>query len=191
MSIHLEAVITASTGQVYEFLTNGEIFAAATDQPAQVSAHEGDSFSLFSRRVEGRQIELVPGERVVQAWRFGRAHPDAWEPGRVFDCPVHLAPRGRRDQARNRPRRDPTGMGGSHRERLSRLLRKPADHVLSDVDTGLAQCNSQPPPTRGADRAVQLMSTSISHATAARPSGLPQSPMSSDIEGSPTEREMK
>jgi hypothetical protein len=28
-----------------------------------------------------RQIELVPGERVVQAWRFGDAHPDVWDPG--------------------------------------------------------------------------------------------------------------
>jgi activator of HSP90 ATPase len=94
MSIHLEAVITASTGQVYEFLTNGEIFAAATDQPAQVSAREGDSFSLFSRRVEGRQIELVPGERVVQAWRFGRAHPDAWEPGVYSIVRFTLRPEG-------------------------------------------------------------------------------------------------
>jgi activator of HSP90 ATPase len=81
MSIHQEAVIEASPGQIYEFLTNGEIFAAATEQPAQVSDREGEPFSLFGGRVEGRQIELVPGERVVQAWRFGSAHPDAWEPG--------------------------------------------------------------------------------------------------------------
>jgi activator of HSP90 ATPase len=81
MSIHLEAVIKASPGQVYEFLTNGEIFSAATDQPARVSDREGEPFSVFGGRVEGRQIELVPGERVVQAWRFGSAHPDAWEPG--------------------------------------------------------------------------------------------------------------
>ena len=42
-----------------------------------------------------------------------------------------------------------------------------------------------------ADHPIQHMSVSVSHATAARPSGLAQSPMSSDIEGSPTEREMK
>jgi activator of HSP90 ATPase len=81
MSIHQEAVINASPGQIYEYLTNGEIFTAATEQPAQMSDREGEKFSLFGGRVEGRQIELVPGERVVQAWRFGSAHPDAWEPG--------------------------------------------------------------------------------------------------------------
>lgn len=31
--------------------------------------------------LEGRQIELVPGQRVVQAWRFGAEHPSPWEPG--------------------------------------------------------------------------------------------------------------
>jgi uncharacterized protein YndB with AHSA1/START domain len=83
MSIHQEAVINASPGQIYEFLTNGEIFGAATEMSAQVSDREGEPFSLFGGRVEGRQIELVPGERVVQAWRFGSGHPDAWEP-RVY-----------------------------------------------------------------------------------------------------------
>ena len=81
MSIHQEAVIKASPGQIYECLTNGEIFASVTEQPALLSDREGEPFSLFGGRVEGRQIELVPGERVVQAWRFGSTHPDAWEPG--------------------------------------------------------------------------------------------------------------
>jgi activator of HSP90 ATPase len=81
MPIHEEAVIHASPGQIYDFLTNGEIFAAATEMPAQLSDREGEAFSVFGGRVEGRQVELVPGERVVQAWRFGDAHPDAWEPG--------------------------------------------------------------------------------------------------------------
>jgi uncharacterized protein YndB with AHSA1/START domain len=81
MSIHQEAVIPASPEEIYEYLTNGEIFAASTEMPAQVSDRAGEPFSLFGGRVEGRQLELVPGERVVQAWRFGSAHPDAWEPG--------------------------------------------------------------------------------------------------------------
>ncbi len=81
MSIHQEAVITAAPEQVYAFLTSGEIFAAATGMPAEIGDREGERFSVFGGRVEGRQVELVPGERVVQAWRFGPAHPDVWEPG--------------------------------------------------------------------------------------------------------------
>ena len=94
MSIHHEAVIKASPGQIYEYLTSGEIFAEATEMPAQVSDREGEPFSLFGGRVEGRQIELVPGERVVQAWRFGSAHPDAWEPGLYSIVRFTLRPEG-------------------------------------------------------------------------------------------------
>jgi uncharacterized protein YndB with AHSA1/START domain len=81
MAIHQEALIAAPPQQVFELLTSGSLFGAATGQPAEITDREGDSFSAFGGRVEGRQIELVPGERVVQAWRFGSAHPSAWEPG--------------------------------------------------------------------------------------------------------------
>ncbi len=81
MSVHQETLIEASPQQVFELLTNGALFSAATGQPAEITDREGDSFSLFGGRVEGRQIELVPGQRVVQAWRFGAEHPSAWEPG--------------------------------------------------------------------------------------------------------------
>jgi activator of HSP90 ATPase len=81
MAIHQEANIAAAPEQVYAVLTDGEKFAAATGAPARINGQEGEAFALFGGRVEGRQIELVPGERVVQAWRFGVEHPDAWEAG--------------------------------------------------------------------------------------------------------------
>jgi activator of HSP90 ATPase len=94
MSIHQEAVINASPGQIYEYLTSGETFTAATGLPARLSDRAGEAFSLFGGRVEGRQIELVPGERVVQAWRFGSAHPDVWEPGVYSIVRFTLRPEG-------------------------------------------------------------------------------------------------
>jgi uncharacterized protein YndB with AHSA1/START domain len=81
MSIHQEALIAAPPRPVFELLTNGTRFSAATGQPAEITDREGDSFALFGGRVEGRQIELVPYERIVQAWRFGAEHPSPWEPG--------------------------------------------------------------------------------------------------------------
>ena len=81
MSIHQEALIDATPLEVYAYLTDGETFGAATGMAARIEARPGSEFSLFDGRVEGRQIELVPGERVVQAWRFGDAHPDAWDRG--------------------------------------------------------------------------------------------------------------
>jgi len=81
MLIHQEAVIDADPGAVYDVLTDGEKFAAATGMPARLTAREGETFSLFGGRIEGRQIELVPARRVVQAWRFGAAHDSPWEEG--------------------------------------------------------------------------------------------------------------
>jgi uncharacterized protein YndB with AHSA1/START domain len=72
MPIHQEATYPTAPERVYEVLTNGEYFAAATGKRAQLSDREGEAFSLFDGWVEGRQIELVPGERVVQAWRFAQ-----------------------------------------------------------------------------------------------------------------------
>jgi activator of HSP90 ATPase len=81
MHIHQEATINADPKAVYDVLTDGEKFAAATGMPAQLSDREGETFALFGGRVEGRQIELVPGQRIVQAWRFGAAHPSSWDAG--------------------------------------------------------------------------------------------------------------
>jgi len=81
MPIHQEAIIDARPEQVYSLLTDGQKFGDATGQPARVNDREGEAFTLFAGRVEGRQIELVPGKRVVQAWRFGGDHPAAWDAG--------------------------------------------------------------------------------------------------------------
>jgi activator of HSP90 ATPase len=81
MSIHAEITIPAAPRQVYELLTNGTLFGTATGMPAEMTDQPGDPFTLFGGRIEGRQVELVPSERVVQAWRFGAEHPTPWEPG--------------------------------------------------------------------------------------------------------------
>jgi activator of HSP90 ATPase len=81
MSIHQEATIEAAPAEVYAVLTDGARFAAATGMPARIGEREGEAFSLFGGRVEGRSIELVRGERVVQAWRFAEGHPEPWEAG--------------------------------------------------------------------------------------------------------------
>jgi activator of HSP90 ATPase len=44
--------------------------------PAQISPEVGGAFSLFGGIIVGRHIELVPSERIVQAWR-----PVYWKPG--------------------------------------------------------------------------------------------------------------
>ena len=70
--IHQEVTIPASAKKVYDALTNAKTFSALSGgAPAEIDATAGGSFSLFGGQIGGRNIELVPGKRVVQAWRAG------------------------------------------------------------------------------------------------------------------------
>ncbi len=82
-SIHQEIVLKASRKRVYEALTNAEQFTKVMklskypEGPgATISREPGGSFSLFGDHIVGRHVELVPNERIVQAWRAA-----SWEAG--------------------------------------------------------------------------------------------------------------
>jgi activator of HSP90 ATPase len=73
-AIHQEVPITASRERIYATLTDGKLFANVSDQvmpgaSATVTARPGDAFSLFNGIIQGRNIECVTNERLVQAWR--------------------------------------------------------------------------------------------------------------------------
>ena len=68
--IHQEIPIAAPATRVYEVLTDATRFAAMTGgAPTEIAAEPGGTFSCFGGMIHGRTVELVPGERVVQAWR--------------------------------------------------------------------------------------------------------------------------
>jgi activator of HSP90 ATPase len=88
-SIHQEPVFKANRKRVYDALTDANQFnkviqlsAAAKSgmspgaKPAEISREAGGAFTLFGGYIMGRQIELVPNERIVQAWRTA-----SWDPG--------------------------------------------------------------------------------------------------------------
>lgn len=69
MPIHQEVSFVAAPERVYHLLTGSAEFAAATERPAEIDATEGGVFSIFGGYIQGRQIELVPGKRIIQTWR--------------------------------------------------------------------------------------------------------------------------
>ncbi len=88
-AIHQEVVFKASRKRVYEALTDAKEFnkvvqlSAAVKSgmvsgatPAEISREVGGAFSLFGGYIVGRIVELVPSERIVQAWRVAD-----WNPG--------------------------------------------------------------------------------------------------------------
>lgn len=68
-SIHQEIRLGAPPARIFELLVDATQFSAFTGRAANVTSEAGRAFSLFGGMITGRNVELVPGERVVQAWR--------------------------------------------------------------------------------------------------------------------------
>jgi activator of HSP90 ATPase len=75
--IHQEIDFAASPDRIYQALTDAKSFADLSDAGAAAIVNEpGGAISLFGGYVTGRNIDLVPNQRVVQAWRS-----KTWEEG--------------------------------------------------------------------------------------------------------------
>jgi activator of HSP90 ATPase len=75
-SLHQEIDYKAQPQRIYEILLDAKQFAAFTGMTAEIGPKPGGAFSLFGGMIVGRNVELVPHERIVQAWR-----PASWDPG--------------------------------------------------------------------------------------------------------------
>jgi activator of HSP90 ATPase len=67
--IHQEIDFTVSPQRIYQALMDQKQFAAFSGRPATIDQKPGGTFSLFDGHITGRNIALVPNERIVQAWR--------------------------------------------------------------------------------------------------------------------------
>jgi len=88
-SLHQEVDLKASPHRIYEILLDSKQFSAFSGEPAEISREVGGAFSMFGKRIEGRNIELVPDQRIVQAWR-----PASWNPGDYSIVKFELKPEG-------------------------------------------------------------------------------------------------
>jgi activator of HSP90 ATPase len=75
-SLHQESNFKASPERIYGILLDSKQFTAFTGMPAEIDPKAGGAFSMFGGLIVGRNIELVPNQRIVQAWR-----PAHWDPG--------------------------------------------------------------------------------------------------------------
>jgi activator of HSP90 ATPase len=84
-AIHQEPVFKASRERIYEALIDTHQFDKVIQltssrslgtKPTQISREAGGAFTIFGGHIIGRQIDLVPNQRIVQAWRV-----DDWNAG--------------------------------------------------------------------------------------------------------------
>ncbi len=75
-ALHHEVELPASASRIEGVLLDAKQFATFSGLAATIDPREGGAFSLFGGLIVGRKIEIVSGQRIVQAWR-----PTHWDPG--------------------------------------------------------------------------------------------------------------
>lgn len=121
--IRHEAIFKANRQRVYDALTKSQDFQGVIEfseakkrglppgaPPAKISPDEGGVFSVFGGYITGRNIELVPNERIVQAWRAMD-----WSPGTYSIVKFELSDQG----SGTKVVLEHTGFPEAHQEHLS------------------------------------------------------------------------
>jgi activator of HSP90 ATPase len=88
-ALHQDVVLKATPQRLYEILLDAKLFAAFSGAPAEIEPKAGGAFTLFGGLIVGRTVELIPGQRIVQAWR-----PTHWDPGVYSSVRFELKPQG-------------------------------------------------------------------------------------------------
>jgi len=89
IAIHEEIDFNASPQQLYEALLDARQFTEFSGRPAEINREVGGAFSLFKGHIIGRNVELVPNQRIVQAWRVV-----TWPEGAYSIARFELKPQG-------------------------------------------------------------------------------------------------
>jgi activator of HSP90 ATPase len=120
-AIQQQVTLDASPQRVYRALTttkdfdmitrlsDGEVLLkAAGAQPTSISGEIGGPFTLFGGYVTGRHLEMLPNERLVQAWRAG-----SWKPGDFSIAVFYLSAEGAKTKLNFEHRGFPNGNGAT------------------------------------------------------------------------------
>src|SRR5262249_24046914 len=75
-SLHQEIAYKASPERIYQVLLSSKDFTAFSGAAAEIDPKPGGTFSMFGGLVVGRNVELVPDQRIVQAWRLSQEFPE-------------------------------------------------------------------------------------------------------------------
>jgi uncharacterized protein YndB with AHSA1/START domain len=120
-AIRQEVTFDASPQRVYQALTTTKDFdsitrlsdgavllAAAGAKPTAISSEVGGPFTLFGGYITGRHLEMLPNERLVQAWRAG-----GWKSGGFSIAAFYLTADGGKTKLNFEHRGFPNGEGAS------------------------------------------------------------------------------
>jgi len=85
--IRQSVTFQASPHAVYEALMDSRKHAQFTQAPAKISRKVGGAISAYGDYITGTNLELVPDQKIVQAW-----HAAEWPEGHLSKVTFKLAP---------------------------------------------------------------------------------------------------
>jgi len=59
----------ATPEQIFELLMNSEKHSQFTDSDCNISPKVGGKFFAYDGYIDGKNLELIPGKKIVQKWR--------------------------------------------------------------------------------------------------------------------------
>ncbi len=80
ISFEVSATLSATPETLYSAWLDSAKHSAMTGAAAEVSDKVGGTFTAWDGYISGKNIELEPGKRIVQAWRtveFSDDEPDS------------------------------------------------------------------------------------------------------------------
>ncbi|HTF02497.1 MAG TPA: SRPBCC domain-containing protein [Bacteroidia bacterium] len=86
------ATIPASPQEVYDALMTSKAHTAFTGEKAVIGKKVGDSYSAYGGYITGKNIELIPGKKIVQSWV---AVEELWPDGHESKITFTLKPKGK------------------------------------------------------------------------------------------------
>ncbi len=87
--IHQEESFDVTPQRFYEALMDSIQHAAFTGAPAEIGPEVGSAFSAHGGYISGINVVLIPGKRIVQAWRAA-----SWDPDDYSIVRFELSPEG-------------------------------------------------------------------------------------------------
>ena len=67
--IEQEITIKCTPHEIYEAFMNSKIHSKFTEGKAKISRDIGGNFSVFEGSINGKNIELIQDQKIIQSWR--------------------------------------------------------------------------------------------------------------------------
>ena len=91
-SFKQRVTVGTTPGRIYDILMNAKKHAKLTGAPVKMSAKVGGAFTVYDGYAFGKNVELVPGKRIVQSWC---AREEGWPEDHFSEVVFDLAKAGK------------------------------------------------------------------------------------------------